>query len=174
MTRLEELRALLDKAVAAQKALRTNLCNDTSSDNEAAWGKLSNALIHECAQLVAVAEAARNLEVRWLERDSMNFRIAMRRLEDALTPLLEYSKGGDANCLPTKVNTPQSDASNAAPVVTQAGVEALEAKSLYCIPPSCICHGDGLMGMKCDAPEHARLKSEINSAVVQLWKKRNR
>jgi hypothetical protein len=30
--------------------------------------------------------------------------------------------------------------------------------SLYEIPPGCICMGDGLMGMRCDAPTHARLK----------------
>ena len=30
--------------------------------------------------------------------------------------------------------------------------------SLYEIPDGCICFGDGLMGMKCTAKEHARLK----------------
>lgn len=30
--------------------------------------------------------------------------------------------------------------------------------SLYEIPDGCICLGDGLMGMKCTAKEHARLK----------------
>ena len=31
-------------------------------------------------------------------------------------------------------------------------------KSLYEIPPGCICLGDGLMGVKCEASQHARLK----------------
>ena len=31
-------------------------------------------------------------------------------------------------------------------------------KSLYDIPPGCICLGDGLMGMKCTATKHARLR----------------
>lgn len=31
--------------------------------------------------------------------------------------------------------------------------------SLYEIPEGCICMGDGLMGMKCDAPTHAKLLS---------------
>lgn len=30
-------------------------------------------------------------------------------------------------------------------------------KSLYEIPPGCICRGDGLLGMKCDSTAHARL-----------------
>lgn len=32
------------------------------------------------------------------------------------------------------------------------------SESPYEIPPECICLGDGLMGMKCEAAEHARLK----------------
>jgi len=28
-------------------------------------------------------------------------------------------------------------------------------KSLYEIPPGCICQGDGLLGMRCPAPKHA-------------------
>ena len=32
-------------------------------------------------------------------------------------------------------------------------------ESLYDIPPGCICMGDGLFGMKCNAPKHARLKA---------------
>lgn len=34
------------------------------------------------------------------------------------------------------------------------------SESLYDIPPGCICMGDGLMGMKCDAASHAKLKIE--------------
>jgi hypothetical protein len=83
MTRLKELRALLDKAVAAQKALRTNLCYDTCRDNEAAWGKLSNGLIHECAQLVAVAEAADDVS----NDGCPCFRCV--KIRAALAPLLE-------------------------------------------------------------------------------------
>lgn len=30
--------------------------------------------------------------------------------------------------------------------------------SLYDIPAGCICRGDGLLGMRCDAPQHATLK----------------
>lgn len=37
--------------------------------------------------------------------------------------------------------------------------EAARKKSLYDIPPSCVCMGDGLFGMKCDAPKHATLKT---------------
>jgi hypothetical protein len=101
MTRLEELRDKLAAGIDWHEDART------------------------MRQLLTVAQAARNLDVRWRERDpetriSTNFRIAMRRLEDTLAPLLEDSEGSDANCLPTKVNTPQSDASNAAPVATQA------------------------------------------------------
>lgn len=32
-------------------------------------------------------------------------------------------------------------------------------KSLYEIPKGCTCHGDALMGMRCESKEHARLKS---------------
>ena len=32
-------------------------------------------------------------------------------------------------------------------------------ESLYDIPPGCICVGDGLMGVPCDAPVHPRLKA---------------
>jgi hypothetical protein len=113
MTGLEELRAYLAKIHHKQLPL------------------LERATAE---QLLAVAEAARNLGVHWRERDpetmvSMNIRMAMRRLEDALAPLLEDSKGGNANYLPTKVNTPQSDARNAAPVATQARAKALEGSS---------------------------------------------
>jgi hypothetical protein len=31
-------------------------------------------------------------------------------------------------------------------------------ESLYDIPPGCICMGDGLMGMKCEATKHAIVK----------------
>ena len=31
--------------------------------------------------------------------------------------------------------------------------------SLYDISPGCICMGDGLMGMPCDAPTHAKLRN---------------
>ncbi len=37
-------------------------------------------------------------------------------------------------------------------------------ESLYDIPFGCICMGDGLMGMKCEATEHATLK---NRTVVR-------
>lgn len=38
-------------------------------------------------------------------------------------------------------------------------------KSLYHIPDGCICMGDGLFGMRCDAPEHAR---KINPSREEL------
>lgn len=41
------------------------------------------------------------------------------------------------------------------------------AESRYEIPPGCICLGDGLMGMKCEAPEHARPKP-ISAAIQRL------
>lgn len=31
-------------------------------------------------------------------------------------------------------------------------------KSLYDIPPGCICLGDGMLGEKCEAKEHYKLK----------------
>jgi hypothetical protein len=37
----------------------------------------------------------------------------------------------------------------------------MSAESLYHIPDGCICKGDGLFGIPCTAPKHARLKSEI-------------
>lgn len=40
--------------------------------------------------------------------------------------------------------------------------------SLYQIPPGCICLGDGLYGMKCTAPEHARLKPDPPVAIQRL------
>jgi len=33
-------------------------------------------------------------------------------------------------------------------------------ESLYDIPFGCICMGDGLMGMKCEATEHAKLRRD--------------
>ena len=42
------------------------------------------------------------------------------------------------------------------------------ANSLYDIPPGCICQGDGLMNMKCEATEHARLKKPIPVAIQRL------
>ena len=33
--------------------------------------------------------------------------------------------------------------------------------SLYYIPEGCICQGDGLMGMKCEAKDHAKLKTVL-------------
>jgi hypothetical protein len=39
--------------------------------------------------------------------------------------------------------------------------------SLYDIPPGCICKGDGLNGMKCDAPEHAKPK-QVPVAIQRL------
>jgi hypothetical protein len=95
MTGLEELRAYLAKIHHKQLPL------------------LERATAE---QLLAVAEAARNLDVRWRERDpetmiSMNFRMAVRRLEDALAPLLEDSKG---------------------PVATQAGANPHDYLSTAC------------------------------------------
>jgi hypothetical protein len=40
----------------------------------------------------------------------------------------------------------------------QSAIDATGRQSLYDIPPGCICHGDGLMGMKCEATEHAKLR----------------
>ena len=38
--------------------------------------------------------------------------------------------------------------------------DAKKKESLYDIPPGCICMGDGLYGMKCNAPKHATLKHQ--------------
>lgn len=40
------------------------------------------------------------------------------------------------------------------------GLDLIEpmVESAYDIPPGCICHGDGLYGMHCDAPKHATLR----------------
>jgi hypothetical protein len=43
-------------------------------------------------------------------------------------------------------------------------------KSRYFIPAGCICQGDGLMGMKCEAKEHAMLWSDKvaeQAAIIQ-------
>ncbi len=40
-------------------------------------------------------------------------------------------------------------------------------ESLYYIPEGCICQGDGLMGMKCDAKEHAVRKDRMLRAALQ-------
>lgn len=48
----------------------------------------------------------------------------------------------------------------------QAGDRVMR-ESLYEIPPGCICMGDGLMGMKCEAKEHARLKTLVPKSNVQ-------
>jgi hypothetical protein len=92
MTRLEELRAKLAAGIDWREDART------------------------MRQLLTVIEAARNLGARWRERDpetriSMIFRMAVRRLEDALAPLLEDSKG---------------------PVATQAGANPHDYLSTAC------------------------------------------
>jgi hypothetical protein len=39
--------------------------------------------------------------------------------------------------------------------------EMRKKQSLYVIPRGCICMGDGLMGMTCNASEHARLVATL-------------
>jgi hypothetical protein len=164
MTRLEELRAKLAAGIDWREDARTmrQLLTVAEAARELAAAMKT---CHICKGVVLIEEGPIHCENCTYDceehepPDCVTLGVLHAKVCAALAPLLEDSEGSDANCLPTKVNTPQSDASNAAPVVTQAGAEALEAKSLYCIPPGCICHGDGLMGMRCDAPEHARLKS---------------
>jgi hypothetical protein len=155
MRRLEELRAKLAAGIDWREDARTmrQLLTVAEAARELAAAMKT---CHICKGVVLIEEGPIHCENCTYDceehepPDCVTLGVLHAKVCVALTPLLEDSEGSDANCLPTKVNTPQ------------AGAEALEAKSLYCIPPGCICHGDGLMGMKCDAPEHARLKSEIN------------
>jgi len=41
-------------------------------------------------------------------------------------------------------------------------------KSLYEIPPGCICQGDGLLGMRCPAPKHATKSAATGGRVMPL------
>jgi len=41
-------------------------------------------------------------------------------------------------------------------------------KSLYEIPPGCICQGDGLLGMRCAAPKHATKIDRAEVAAAQF------
>lgn len=60
-----------------------------------------------------------------------------------------------------------------APELAQAYLEARakverltkQDSSLYYIPKGCICMGDGLLGMKCESQEHARLKVSIIALI---------
>jgi hypothetical protein len=45
--------------------------------------------------------------------------------------------------------------------------------SLYDIPPGCICMGDGLFGVKCWAPTHARLRQPVTPAFLDALIKRS-
>lgn len=40
-------------------------------------------------------------------------------------------------------------------------------ESLYYIPKGCVCQGDGLMGAKCDAKEHAIRKDKMLREALQ-------
>jgi hypothetical protein len=163
MTRLEELRAKLAAGIDWREDARTmrQLLTVAEAARELAAAMKT---CHICKGVVLIEEGPIHCENCTYDceehepPDCVTLGVLHAKVCVALTPLLEDSEGSDANCLPTKVNTPQSDASNAAPVATQDGANLHDYLSTACfhgLHERCRRHCK-FCGVDCRCPCHVK------------------